>query len=114
MLHKKLLPNERGYFRTVPVWVGGREGKPWAAIPELVRQWVVNANDLVKNGKNDSNHFLHELIKIHHVRYEAIHPFTDGNGRTGRMLMNWERIKLGFPIIVILEKEKQKYYDWFN
>jgi len=114
MEHQDLPVNEQGYFRKVPVWVGGREGKPWMAIPELMQQWIMNANDVVRNGQNDNDDFLQTLIKVHHVRYETIHPFTDGNGRTGRMLLNWERLKIGLPLLVILEKEKAKYYDWFK
>ena len=52
--------------------------------------------------------------KASHIAYERIHPFIDGNGRTGRMFMNWQRLKAGLPILVIKEKEKQEYYKWFN
>lgn len=55
------------------------------------------------------------MMKNHHVEYEIIHPFVDGNGRTGRMFMNWERLKGGLPILVIHEgEEQQEYYKWFN
>jgi len=49
-----------------------------------------------------------------HINFEKIHPFIDGNGRIGRMLLNWQRVKLGLPVLVIKESEKQEYYKWFN
>jgi Fic family protein len=55
-----------------------------------------------------------ENWKDHHIRYEHIHPFVDGNGRTGRMFMNWERLKAGLPLLVIKESKKYDYYDWFK
>ena len=43
-----------------------------------------------------------------------VHPFIDGNGRTGRIFMNWWRVKNGLPILVIKETARQEYYKWFN
>ena len=115
MLHQPLMPNEKGYWRTVPVFVGGREAKPYHAVPELMRQWTLNANDLTANYRTkDPSRFLSGLTKLHHINFEKVHPFVDGNGRIGRMLLNWQRIKLGLPILIIKNSEKQKYYEWFN
>ena len=55
-----------------------------------------------------------EEIKKWHIMFEHIHPFEDGNGRTGRILMNIQRLKIGLPILIIYEKHKFKYYDWFK
>ena len=51
-----------------------------------------------------------------HVKYEKIHPFADGNGRTGRMFMNWTRLKRNNePLLIIHEGEEQReYYGWFK
>jgi len=51
--------------------------------------------------------------KSMHIQFEKIHPFIDGNGRIGRILMNWHRLKLGLPIKIIIETEKYNYYKWF-
>ena len=102
MLHQHLMPNEKGYFRQVPVYIGSREGIDWKFLQEAMQVWCMNATLYPKNWKEQ------------HVRYEQIHPFVDGNGRTGRMFMNWQRMKAGFGIMVIKELKKYEYYQWFE
>lgn len=106
MLHQPLMPNEKGYFRTVPVYISGREcpvlspdGWP---LTTLVSQWCHEATRHPETWQRD------------HVTFEKIHPFIDGNGRIGRMLMNWQRLKGGMDILVIKASERRKYYDWFE
>lgn len=114
MKHRKLQLDEVGAFRKVAVYIGNREGALWYAVPELISQWVVNANDILANGKNENETYLDNIIREHHVRYEGIHPFVDGNGRTGRIFMNWLRYKMGIPVLVIREEERFNYYKWFE
>lgn len=110
ILMEKKLPNfALGAWRRQPVWVGGREGKPWYILPELMENWILDALTSVKVPGTNGKH-----IDIDHVRFENIHPFVDGNGRMGRILLNWQRIKAGLPILVIKESEKDKYYEWFK
>lgn len=110
MLHQThLKPDERGYFRQCRVWVGGREGIEWRKIRGAIKSWIKNTETSVKiPGQN------HRNIQVDHVEFEKIHPFVDGNGRIGRMLLNWERLKADLPILIILEDEKQEYYKWFE
>lgn len=114
LMHGKLPIDERGHFRKCAVYVGRYEGKPYGKISELMTHWIKNANDVVVNGQKENEAFLEKIIKEHHVIFESIHPFIDGNGRIGRLIMNWQRVKVGLPILVILEKEKQDYYKWFK
>lgn len=119
MLHHPLQPDQRGYFRKVAVGMylkngGFKEFRPWYAVPELIEQWIVNANDLVVNGKNDNDKTLDRINRDQHIAFESIHPFIDGNGRMGRILMNWQRYQLGLDILIIKEKLKGKYYEWFK
>ena len=59
--------------------------------------------------------YSQSLIKRWHIQFEHIHPFEDGNGRTGRILMNLQLRKRGLPIMVIHEgKEQSEYYKWFK
>ena len=113
MLHQNLLPSDKGYFRKVMVYVGNRPTLNALHIEEHLKQWVVNVNDMVDNWK-ESEIFKERICKEHHIAYEKIHPFIDGNGRTGRMFMNWERLKIDLPLLVIHEGEEQiAYYKWF-
>src|SRR3990167_7533279 len=106
MLLQNLYPNEKGYFRTLHVLIGGREGLEHKKIPHAVGQWVLNVNDVVKNGQKENPIFLQRITQSHHVSYEEIHPFVDGNGRTGRIFLNWERLRVGLPILIIKADER--------
>lgn len=104
MKNKEIEDRHKGAFRDCAVWIGGRQGKFWFALPELMSRWVKRAN----NVKTE------EEIKKSHVEYEDIHPFVDGNGRTGRIFLNWQRVKNGLPVLVIEEAKKRDYYKWFQ
>lgn len=105
MLHQKLYPNEKGYWRDCYVRVGGKTMPGPEMVPVLMRQWAFEA--MRAHPPVDSK----EL----HIQYEQIHPFVDGNGRTGRMFMNWIRLKrTGEPLLIIKESEKEDYYNWFR
>lgn len=105
MLNQPLRPDERGYFRKIPVWVGGREGIDHRLIREYIEGWC-----------EATMKFAHWITPIDlHVVYEKIHPFVDGNGRTGRMFLNWTRLKItNEPILIIKASERQDYYKWFK
>lgn len=113
MLHQKLLPNQRGYWRTeqVGVYKGGqliRECLDYRKIPDAIKQW------LYVESKAPTADYPEEWVKQSHIQYELIHPFIDGNGRTGRMLLNWRRLQLGLPLLIVEEEFKALYYEWFN
>lgn len=103
MLHSALQPDQKGYIRKISVYIGGRE----AMSPPYIR---IALNKWLKRVKSD----LPEEPKEMHVDFEAIHPFVDGNGRIGRMLMNWQRVKRGYPLLIIKASERQAYYQWFK
>lgn len=107
-LHKRImlkkLGSQAGKWRTCQVWVGGREGIPHPEIEHAIELWLYDYAAL--NPDQD-------IIQLFHVRFEHIHPFVDGNGRTGRMLMNWQRVKAGLGPLCIKASERWKYYGWF-
>ena len=104
-LDKKYVGNYRDY----PIWVGGRMGMYHTDIPGAVIAWCEEMNVSTEDGIKD------QLSQALHVQYEKIHPFGDGNGRTGRMFMNWWRLKNGLPLLTIHAGEEQmEYYKWFK
>ncbi len=107
-LHSNLMFHEKGYFRQVPIWVGGREGAPYKLIGPLMWKWTFES-------MRASPPLNEEEIKHLHIEYEKIHPFVDFNGRTGRMFLNYQRIKRAkLPILIIKADERQEYYKWFK
>lgn len=111
MVHQRLEPSEIGYFRTVPVWIGRREAPHYSTIKSSIEAWCQNAMYSVFPVRTPEAY--EEQIKLDHINYEEIHPFVDGNGRTGRMFMNWQRLKAGLPLLVIKASERFAYYKWF-
>lgn len=105
MQNQPLAFHERGFFRKVPVYIGGREGLVWQMVePDLLMQFCFETARAYP---------APDALKLH-VVYEKIHPFVDGNGRTGRMFMNWTRVKNGEPVIIFTEAERQEYYKLFQ
>lgn len=100
----KHLPKDRGIFRTQDVFIAGHLGAPVCRLNKLMTNWLKKAN----NNRNE------QQIQRDHVMFEQIHPFIDGNGRIGRMLMNWQRLRNNLDILVIKEEERQEYYQWFK
>lgn len=110
MLHQPdLQPNQKGYFRQIRVWVGGREGLEWRKINKAMESWVKISSNI-----NNTTHSIPDVIKTEHIGFEKIHPFVDGNGRIGRMLLNWQRIMAALPILILRHDEREDYYRWFK
>ena len=102
-LHQ-LNEKEAGNFRTVPVWIGGYKLLP---APFMAQQLIRNLLiDLVQRPEEIDP-------KEAHIRFEHAHPFIDGNGRTGRMLMWWHEHKINRKPTLIRYEDRQDYYNWF-
>lgn len=113
LLHQMLIGNINdsiaGRFRKEHEYV--RVGTHVAPAPEHVDQLINNA--FVEYGSNTVDYFLEKIAKFH-LDFETIHPFNDGNGRIGRIIISWQLLRHGFPQIIIRSKGKEKYYDSFN
>lgn len=99
---------DRGVYRRVPVHIMGAHHEP--AQPYLIEPKM---EQLLQEYKDDTEHIITKLARFH-IEFEGIHPFIDGNGRTGRLLVNLELMKAGYPPIDIKFKDRMKYYDAFD
>lgn len=109
LFHKMLIgginDSIAGRFRNENEYV--RVGTHIAPAPEHVGLLLDNL--LVKYESDHEQYFL-ERITYYHLEFEHIHPFVDGNGRIGRVLINLQLAKLGFPPVTIRNKGKRDYY----
>ena len=98
-----------GRFRKLGEYV--RVGTSVAPAPEYVEQMI---DTIISEYTGDlSNYFLDKIAKFH-LDFETTHPFCDGNGRIGRVLICFQLQRLGFPMIIIRDREKRDYYESFS
>ncbi|MDD3480703.1 MAG: Fic family protein [Patescibacteria group bacterium] len=113
LIHKMLIDNINGNiagrFRKPGEYV--RVGTHIAPAPEQVPDLIESA--LLEYSSNLNSYFLEKIPKFH-LEFEDIHPFCDGNGRIGRVILNYQLMDLGFPPIIIRDKEKADYYQSFR
>lgn len=112
-LHKILLSNIddtiAGRFRCGKEWV--RIGNHLGANPQFVYGLM---KELVDDYHENKNRYFLDTIARFHAEFETIHPFVDGNGRMGRVLINLQLMNAGFPPIIIQNKSKHtEYYPLF-
>ncbi len=109
LLHKILLGGINdaiaGRFRNAYEYV--RVGTHIAPAPEHIALLIDSL--FIDYGSNYEHYFL-ERISRFHLEFERIHPFVDGNGRIGRVLVNLQLTKLGFPPVIFRNKGKHDYY----
>lgn len=99
---------DRGVYRRIPVQILGSSFKP--AQPYLIGPKM---EQLLVDFAEDDAPITVRLARFH-LEFEAIHPFIDGNGRTGRLLVNLELMKAGYPPIDIKFSDRLAYYKAFD
>ena len=99
---------DRGVYRRVPVRIMGAQHEP--VQPYLIEPKM---EQLLYDFAASTEHIVTKLARFH-IEFEGIHPFIDGNGRTGRLLVNLELMKSGFPPIDIKFTDRIAYYNAFD
>ena len=106
-LHRLLkhdVAEDAGKFRDAQVYVG-------SLIPVKASMIEAEIDNLISwYRKNSALHPL-ELASVFHCNFERLHPFFDGNGRVGRLLLNFILLKNNYPLIIIQNKNKRRYYN---
>lgn len=101
-------PEDRGIYRRIPVRIiGAYHTLPEPVfVPEQMKQ-------LVKEFSKKKLHPI-ESAALLHLKFEGIHPFVDGNGRTGRLLLNLFLMQNGYPPINVKFTDRKRYYETFD
>lgn len=100
-----------GSFRQheLAMFPGGMRPPPLVSVPGGVRDWV----DRVNEGPREGWHLAEHLAETH-AAFEQIHPFRDGNGRTGRLIMNLLLVRRGYPPAIIYNRDRRRYINALN
>jgi len=99
-------PKDAGKYRKCKIWVGGKGKLNYNLIPKFMESLEYDILNLNQNGRID----YQSILNIHH-KFETIHPFVDGNGRTGRLLLNWLSLKHFKKFNVITAEKRSQYYQ---
>ncbi|MDR3120143.1 MAG: Fic family protein [Clostridiales bacterium] len=99
---------DKGVYRSVPVRVGAFYPCQPFEVPARMERLMLDYG-----GEMQKLHVV-ERAAVFHLRFETIHPFIDGNGRAGRLLLNLELMKEGYPPVNIKFSDRTKYYGCFN
>lgn len=95
-------------YRKVQVFINGTEYIPPEAerVPNLMNYYIYNYN-------HDEQDIFMKIAK-YHIEFERIHPFEDGNGRTGRLILNYELLKNNISPIVISKDDRVQYFEFLD
>jgi Fic family protein len=108
LILRRIAPDEAGRYRSLDVQAAGTGYRypPHYQIPELMAEFASWLN----SPGAQAHHPVLYAAEAHH-RFVSIHPFRDGNGRTGRLLMNLLLLRVGYPIVIIPNEQRQQYIE---
>jgi fido (protein-threonine AMPylation protein) len=105
-IFKETKPDLAGKYRSWSVRVGPHLAPDWQKIRALMDRLIVFVNESTMNP-------VEVAVRAHYI-FEKIHPFCDGNGRIGRLLMNFILWKNGYPMFITENTKKKAYYEALN
>lgn len=112
--HETATPEEGpGHWRRrdIAPFAGGMTPPPWNEVPAEIASWVdaVNATgDRVRTGNAQVEPLPEQLARLHN-QFERVHPFLDGNGRSGRLALNLMLVRLSYPPVIIVKTQRAAY-----
>lgn len=95
----------------IAAFVGGMKPPTWPLVEARLRDWI----DLVESHSAELRRAapagapIPEILAAIHTEFECIHPFIDGNGRTGRLALNLILVRLGYPPVIVLKTQRSNY-----
>lgn len=102
-----------GMFREhdIRAFDGGMAPPTWPLVPATMQDWIDHVVRLAPSLNGPATHDvpLPEVLAEIHNRFERVHPFIDGNGRTGRLLLNLILVRLGLPPVIVLKTQRNGY-----
>jgi Fic family protein len=107
-----LAPKYRGKVRDNLVMIGGHVKFPPAE--KDYRDFFRRLNEEIKKLDPKNTEAILKFAADKHLEYENMHPFADGNGRTGRLIVNYVMEYFGLPILVFTSSDKHRYYMGFD
>jgi hypothetical protein len=96
-----------GSFREhdIEPFPGGMRPPSWPQVPALIADWISDTRSLPAEIEKTGPEALARL----HARFEQIHPFLDGNGRAGRLVLNLLLVRLGYPPAIVYKTDRARY-----
>jgi len=112
--HEHATDEERpGYLRQHDIrpFPRGMTPPPWPDVPARTGDWIdsVKARREYLRTCQPTSDPLPELLAELHNQFERVHPFLDGNGRTGRLALNLILVRLGYPPVIIYKRQRDAY-----
>jgi hypothetical protein len=83
----------------------------WPFVPAKVQKWIDDVcltGENIRSGRDLDRPLVEELARLHN-EFERIHPFLDGNGRAGRLVLNLVLVRLGYPPVIIFKRQRDAY-----
>lgn len=108
---RSLRPGDKGTWRSTGVRVGDYIAPPAGGVPGLMSTWCYALHLCLTSAEGAATPFTPREL---HVGFEKVHPFVDGNGRVGRLLLWWHEVRLGQEPTFLRAATRDDYYAWFQ